>query len=429
MMGKCSFRVWLLAVLVVAGTGMSGIGHAQEDESENQRETRTTPAIRESIYRQLSEAQEAAEEEQYETALEVLDDLRDDRGLNSYERAQVWNIYAYIHIGRDDYERAVEAYERLLSQENLPLGLETSTRYSLAQLYFGNEQYEEAATTLETWFEQAEDPAPDAYILLGNAYYSLGEYQRALGPAQKGVELARQRDKPVKEHWWQLLRALHYELGELDRVAEILEHLVERYPRKDYWMQLASIYGEMDRSDKQVRVLGMAYQQDLLTGESELINLAQLLMQQGIPYRAAKVIQEGLDEGVVERNVRHLRLLAQAYRMAKEDRAALEPLRTAAEMSGEGDLYMQLAYSYSNLKQWPEAAAAAREALDKGGLERPGQAHLFRGTALFNAGELEGARASFRAATEYESSAQRARQWLSHVDKEIERLEQLADLE
>lgn len=429
MMRKCFFKARMLAVLVIAGTTMPEIGIAQEDEPGNQRETRTTPAIRESIYRQLSEAQEAAEKEQYDDALEVLDDLRDDGGLNSYERAQVWNIYAYIHIAQDHYGRAIEAYERLLDQENLPLGLETSTRYSLAQLYFGNDEYEKAATTLETWFEQADDPAPDAYILLGNAYYSLSDYQRALGPAQKGVELARQRDKPVKEHWWQLLRALHYELGELDRVAEILEHLVERYPRKDYWMQLASIYGEMDRPDKQLRVLDMAYQQDMLTGESELINLAQLLMQQDIPYRAAKVIQEGLDEGVVERNVRHLRLLAQAYRMAKEDRAALEPLRAAAEMSGEGDLYMQLAYSYSNLNRWPEAAEAARDALDKGGLERPGQAHLFRGTALFNAGELEAAKASFRVATEYEGSARQARQWLSHVDKEIERLEQLAELE
>lgn len=423
------FKSWLLAVVLIVGAGLPDMGRAQQDEAESQRQTRTTPAIRESVYRQLSEAQEAAEEEQFGDALAVLDKLRDDGGLNSYERAQVWNIYAYIHIANDDYARAIESYEQLLRQENLPLGLETSSRYSLAQLYFGNENYENAAATLETWFEQAEDPAPDAYILLGNAYYSLGEYRRAVDPAQKGIELAKQRGNPVREHWWQLLRALHYELGELDRVAEILEHVVERFPKKDYWIQLASIYGEMDRPDKQVRVLDMAYQQDLLTGERELINLAQLLMQQDIPYRAAKVIQAGMDQDLVERNVRNLRLLAQAYRMAKEDRAALEPLRAAAAMSGEGDLYMQLAYSYSNLKRWPEAASAARDALDKGGLDRPGQAHLFRGTALFNAGELEAAKASFRAATEYERSAGQARQWLDHVNQEIERRQQLADLE
>lgn len=423
------FKIWLLAALVITGAGLPDIGQAQQDQAESQRQTRTTPAIRESVYRQLSEAQEAAEEQQFADALAVLDKLRDDGGLNSYERAQVWNIYAYIHIAEDDYGRAIEAYERLLSQEDLPLGLETSTRYSLAQLYFGNEEYEKAASTLETWFEHAEDPGPDAYILLGNAYYSLEEYRRALEPAQQAIDLAKQRGNPVKEHWWQLLRALHYELGELDRVAEILEHLVERFPRKDYWMQLASIYGELDRPDKQVRVLDMAYQQGLLTAERELVNLAQHLMQQDIPYRAAKVIEEGMDSGTVERNVRHLRLLAQAYRMAKEDRAALEPLRAAAAMSGEGDLYMQLAYSYSNLNQWSEAADAAREAVEKGGLERPGQAHLFRGTALFNAGELEAAKASFRAAAEYERSAGQARQWLDHVNKEIERRQQLADLE
>jgi tetratricopeptide (TPR) repeat protein len=428
MMRISTLKAGLLAAVVVCAATPATVVAQQQDQAESQRQTRTTPAIREAVYRELSDAQSAAEEENYPGALETLDKLRDEGGLNSYERAQMWNIYAYVHIAREDHQRAIESYERLLGEENLPEGLETSTRYSLAQLYFSVEEYEKAADTLERWLRDAENPSADAFILLGNAYYSLGRYERALEPATRAVKLVRERGEPVKEHWWQLLRAVHYELGNHQRVAEILELMVEQFPRKDYWMQLASIYGEMDRPDKQARVLGMAYAQGLLTRERELVNLAQLLMQQDIPYRAAKVIQGGLEEGTVERSVRNLRLLAQAYRMAKEDRAALEPLTAAAEMSGDGELYLQLAYAYSNLKRWPEAAQSARQALDRGGLDRPDQAHLFRGTALFNAGGLEAAREAFRAAAEYERSARQARQWLSHVEKEIDRRERLAEV-
>lgn len=418
-----------LAFLLLAGVGsVPGVAGAQQPEQRAERQTRTTPAIRESIYQELSKAQMAAEEERYQEAIGVLDQLRSDATLNSYERAQVWNIYAYIHIAQEEYQRAIEAYERLLSQENLPLGLETSTRYSLAQLYFTTERYEQAAETLERWFEFAENPASSAYILLANAYYSLGEYQRALGPAQRALEEAQNKGEPIQEHWWQLLRAVHFELGNYERVAEILEILVERFPRKDYWLQLSSIYGELEQYDKQARVLDIAYQQRLLTRESELINYAQVLMQQEIPYRAARVIEKGFEQGVIERNVRHLRLLAQAYRLAKEDKAALEPLQAAAEMSEDGELYMQLAYAYSNLRRWSDAAEAAKRALTAGGLRQRGQAQLFRGTALYNADRLEAAKEAFQAAANDESTASQARQWIQYVNKEMDRRERLAEV-
>lgn len=418
----------LCALLLSLAAGVPGAAAAQDRAEQAEQRTRTTPAIREAVYRQLSAAQEAVEEDRFQDAIATLDKLSTDDSLNSYERAQMWNIYGYVHLSRDDYRQAIDAYERLLAQDDLPQGLEENTRYSLAQLYFGIEDYAKSVTTLERWFEQTESPSANAYILLGNAYYAMGEYRRALEPVEAAFELARERGERIREHWWQLQRAIYYELGDLGRAAEILEFLVEEYPRKEYWSQLAGIYGEMDQPERQARVLDVAYQQGLLTRGSELVNLAQLLMQQDIPYRASNVLQEGLDQGVIERNERHLRLLAQAYRMAKEDEAALEPLRAAAEISGEGDLYMQLAYAYSNLKRWQDAANAARRALAAGGLSRPDQAQMFRGTALYNADELEAAKEAFRAAAGDERSARQARQWIEYVDQEIERREQLADV-
>ena len=56
--------------------------------------------------------------------------------LNSYEVAQMWNFYAFIYFSQDNYREATRAYENVLQQPELPLGLETTTMFTLTQLYF-----------------------------------------------------------------------------------------------------------------------------------------------------------------------------------------------------------------------------------------------------------------------------------------------------
>src|SRR5690606_33135183 len=96
---------------------------AQDDEggSRREQETRKTPAMSESVYRKLTEAQEFIEAKKYNEGLAILRELEQEEGLNSYEKAQTYNYLAYTYFTLERYRDAIRAYEQVLAQPDLPL--------------------------------------------------------------------------------------------------------------------------------------------------------------------------------------------------------------------------------------------------------------------------------------------------------------------
>jgi tetratricopeptide (TPR) repeat protein len=322
--------------------------------------------------------------------------------------------------------RAIDSYEQLLAMPGLPEALHTGTTFTLAQLYFSTENWRKAIEYANLWLPLTDDPPPQAHEMIAQAYYQLGEFRNALQPTRKAIELTEKSGKEAKEHMFLLLRVLHYELEEYDEVAKVLDELIRRWPKKQYWIQLSGIYGEMGDARKQLNILELAYYLGYLDKEVEVKSLIGLLLQEDLPYKAGKVLQKGLDDGVIESNLEHWRLLSQAWTLAQEDELAIPALRKAAGMSSEGEIDLVLAQSFMNLERWGEAAAAVRSAIRKGGLGRVDQAQVMLGQALFNMESFDESRQAFEAAQSDRRSRQLAAQWMNYIDSEVNRRAQLA---
>lgn len=412
----------LMAVLASAPPAL-----AQEDDGQNlgDLETQETASMRESTYKELAKAQEAAEAENFSEATQVLDKLSGTE-LNNYERSQLLNLQAYIFYARDQVSRAISTYEQLLNQPELPEALQTSTVYTLSQLYFSQENWQKSITMLERWMSLTKEENITAFEMMAQAYYQLEEYNKALGPAWKVVGLTQAAGEPVKEQSYLLLRVLHYENREYQQVVDILEDLIRLYPKKQYWIQLASIYGEIDDQKKQLSVLELTYLQGFLTSENELLTLASLLLNNELYLRAGKILSEGLESGVITSTLDHWRLLAQAWTMAQENEKAIPALTRASELSPDGKLDIILAQTYINLDRWEEAITTIRRALSRGGLDRPDQAQVMLGQTLFEMDRFDEARGAFLAAQSDRRSLQLAAQWINYIDSEEDRRAQLS---
>lgn len=413
-----------LAVMFAAPVIVDVAG-AQESEAP-ERKTRKTPAMREKTYKQLSEAQVAAEAENYQAALNILNSLSRDDSLNSYEKAQMYNFYAFIYYSQDRYRDAIRAYENVLAQPELPEALENGTIYSLAQLYFQSEDYRKSIQLMERWFRIAKNPGPEPYVIVAQAYYQLKDYRNALPNIETAMRIARQQGKRVKENWLLLQRLFYYELNDYAKSEEVLKELIRLYPKKIYYTQLSATYHELNDDKKQLAALELAHMQGMLTQGRELLNLAQLYVANGVPYKGAKILQEGIDNNVIEARDSNLRLLSQSWFMAGEFEEAIPPLRRAAQISDDGDLYVRLAQSYLNLERHAEAVEALRAGLQKGGVRRPGDAQVMLGMSLYELDRLEQARSAFTVAANYDANERTARQWINHIGKEAERRAELA---
>ncbi len=418
---RCSIVGLTLAVVVLLGVNALGIATA----AENDEKTKKTVAMSQDVFEGLQNAQELIEAKKYREGHAILQTLRAKPKLSVYENAQIWNLTAYAYYLQERYAEAVKAYENVLAAGDIPEAIVQSTLKTLSQLYFTQEDYARALATVKRLMAVVPDPAADVYMLLGQAHFQLNQYKQAVQPISTAIEKYRAQGKKPRENWLLLLRVCYYELKGYQRMIGVLKELIALYPKEQYLLTLAGVYSELGDTRKQLSLTEALYESGYVTEPHHVVNLANLYLLHGVPYKAAKVLQKEIDAKNVEANGRNLRLLSQAWYQAREDEKAIPPLARAAGLSDDGELYVRLAQSYINLDRWEEAADAVQKGLEKGGVKRNDVAHIMLGMALFNQRKLSPARDAFVNAARDKRSAQAAQQWIAYVDSELKRKDSL----
>jgi tetratricopeptide (TPR) repeat protein len=416
----------ILGTLSICAVDASAQGtQAAEGQSAANQETRKTPAMRERVYTRLSEAQACAEMDDLDCAMRALGEVREMDGLNSYEVAQLWNFYAFIYFGQENYREAIQSYERVLEQPDLPLGMETTTRFTLCQLYFQQERYQDSLRMLDTWFALSDNPNPDAYILKAQIFYSLEQYRNGIEPVQQGIQVAKDQGREIQENWYRLLNVFYYELEDYPNVIQVLSTLIESWPKREYFIQLSAMYGQEGDDSRQLALYETAYEAGWLARSNELVQLAQLLLGADIPVKAARIMQAGLESGTIESTETNWRVLAQAWQLAQEDEKAIPAMTRAASLTADGEIDLRLAQSYQNLGRYEECVEAGRTSIRKGDLRREDQANMILGACLFELKQYSQARTAFEAAAQDNRSRTSARSWIDYVNVEEDRERQL----
>lgn len=367
------------------------------------------------IGRYMNAAIEKQDEEGPEASLKLLKRLNPKR-LNRMERASVARVEALLHYGTGDMEKTIDAFQRCLDEETLPVDTETTIRFQIAQLLAGMYLWQEAIDAVYEWFRFAEEENSLAYYLLGIANFQLGNLDLAIVNTEKAIEV----EGEAKQGWLQLLAAVYVQKQNYKKAAPVLEQLVMNFPKKQYWVQLGLVYGAMDNYRGQLAVQQVAYAQGFLTEDSDLRRLARSYLYAELPYPAALVLEKGLADGRIEPEAKSLELLANSWIASREYEKSLPPLVEAATVSEDGNLFVRLGQVFLQRENWKGAAERFEDALEKGGLTSPGNVHLLKGIAYYNDKQLFRAESSFIDASKHEKTAKDAERWIEHLRKEAE---------
>jgi len=413
-----------------AGFADIGAAIAQEEQKKKQQETRRTPALRNKVYEQLAKAQTFIEEKQYAEALEILGDMAarpGKRALNSYELASLYNLFAFVYYSQEDYPKALGAYENVVSQPDIPLAMEINTRYTIAQLYFVMERWRQGIDALKNWFKVADMPSAQAYILLAQGYYQLKDYDESLQNTLTAMNMYREKGKVPKEQWYSLARFLYFDKDDIPNTIAMLEEMLVHYPKKQYWVQLSHMYGEAKDERRQLSAMETAYVQDMLTKDREQVTMAYLYLNAEVPYKAARVLEDGIGNETVEDSSRTLEILGNSWRQAQEVKKSIPVMERAAGKSDKGELYCRLGNIYLDNDQYRQAIKANKEGLKRGGVRRPDNCQLVLGMAYFNDKQYGNARKAFKEAAKDKRTKKYAVQWIDYMDNEIARQEKLQE--
>jgi len=413
---------------VLPGDVISGAVAQDDKPKKDQRETRRTPALRNKVYEKLAEAQTLAEAKDYAGAAVILNDMIAEdgkRALNSYELANVYNLFAFLAYATEDYPQSLRYYEQVIAQPDIPLAMEINTRFTIAQLYFVQEKWQQGIDAMLVWFDLNEKPNAGAYVLLAQGYYQVKKYDLALANVETAISMHEDEGKLPKEQWYNLARFLYFDKEDFDSALDVLNTLIIYYPKKQYWVQASHLYGEKKEEQKQLALMEAAYEQGFLDRSSELVTMAYLYLNAEAPYYAGSVIEKGFKDELVDDKSKNYELGGSAWAQAREVAKSIPMMEKAAAKSDEGELYVRLGNVYLDGDQFAKAADSVNKGLKKGGVKRPDQARLVLGMAYFNLGEYNKARKAFRDAGKDDRSEKYAKQWIAYVSSEEERQREL----
>jgi tetratricopeptide (TPR) repeat protein len=379
-------------------------------------------ALDELTYRQLNAVYEDVGEERYGAAFDQLQKMLARAERDTYLQAILHQALAQVEWSRENYDSALGHFEKAVALDTLPDQAHFALMYQIAQLYFMKERYREALDRLDLWFCTApkEKITSTAYVLKASIYVSIPDYAQAL----QAIETAISMEPAPQESWYQLKLAAHYELEQHPQAAQTLETMVSFWPdKKLYWSQLAQTYFKLQQEDKALSVTALAYRKKLLDQQTDLLFLSSLYSNSDVPYKAAEVLQTGVEDGIVEPSERHWTMIAENWYAAEEMEKSLAAYEQAGRAAGDGDIDLRRGYILVDLERWQAAKDALDAALAKGGLDerKTGEAYLMRGMALFNLGHLDQASADWGRASRYPRTKDAAQQWMNHLQEERRR--------
>lgn len=368
-----------------------------KDSPKNYKE-KETKALRAAVYEELMKAQELQQANKNKDALAILNKLKNKSGkraLQPHEIVQLYNFYAYAYIGMEDYPKALNAFETMLKQKDVTLGLARQTKYTMAQLYLSSGEVKKSIAVLNDWFDITDKVTPQAYVLLAQAYLQNKQIDEALPPLKKAFVLAKEQGKEAKENWYSLLQYIYAEKKDYKKQRDALEVLVNRWPKKNYWLALVGVYSELNQEKEQLYAMESAYIQGMLDKESYLVTLAQMLAVEGIPYRAAKVMEKGFTDKLIEPTEKNLERVSDYLRRAQEIDKAIPYQEKAAALSESGEASLRLANLYLLKMDEAKASEAIKQAIKKGGLKNPMDAQMLLGRVSYETQRFADARKAF----------------------------------
>lgn len=385
-------------------------------------EKRRTYALDPANFRRLERANEAMTAELWDEALVHLKEL-EERAKESrpYDLAKAHEYIGYVYLSKGDYDRAIKYFRQVIDAKILPVLNEQSLIRNVAGLYLAIDppQPDRAMGIITDWFETAVRPKANDYVLLAQAAVLGKMYEKAICPIRIAINLA---ERP-KGSWFDILVAAHFELEDFEGAAVVAKERLLSFPEQGkYWRQLSGLYNKLDRVEDALIIMELAHKQGFLEKGSEYKNLSSMYSINELSYKAATVMQEGLDKKLIEANEKSWKQAAVSWQISRENKRAIAAYNKAGDYAEHGLNELRVGAILSEQEEWKDAAAAYRKALKKGGLKtnEEGRAHMSLGIALFNAGQPDAAIKALQKAQDYKAVQRPASQWINYVRDAIQ---------
>jgi tetratricopeptide (TPR) repeat protein len=315
---------------------------------------------------------------------------------------------ARLLAGKDQWAKAVESMEASLKLSDANRYFDKNKTLEML-LFLAQVSYQEATTIkvpalqqqyltkasdfFKRWLKDTPKATPEI-----SAFYATILLQQAVSdPKNVNRDLLKQARTEVdklfrtsirpKEQLYFLLLAILQQENDTARAAEVLELIVKQFPtKKDYWPQLWATYLNLasDKDETKARenfvrainTVERAQAQGFMNTSKDNFNLVSLYIQVNQFGKATDLLYAGLKSGAIENDAKNWVYLGYYYLQINRNQDALKVLQEATKLfPNNGQFDLQIGEIYRQEEKMKEARIHYREALRRGGLERPYSVH------------------------------------------------------
>ena len=384
---------------------------AQAAEAKQEKKKRPTQLVGPTVGKKVQKAFELYSADDIDGALVLLLDIE---AKKDYDKAYVARFIAVMYATKgNEEEKAISYLKQAVAPDILNEGDHGEALKLLADLQMQTKKYQEALNNYRAWMEFTGKEEAATYVKIAQAYYELGQLDKMIEPADKAIALF--GDKPNQNPYILKLTS-YYERKKYPEGVEVLETVLQLFPEnKQWWTQLGMFYLLVENYDNALSTLDMAYKQGFLEKESELKTLASLYQSNGVPFKAAKLLEKHIGSGDIKRDEQTLSTLANAFHAAQHVAEAAKYYGEVAKLSNEAQHWRKQGMLLKQSEQYKKAIVALNKAIEEGAKDK-GRLYMSLAESHFYLGEYKQAHVEISRAMKDPKSRKAARGWKSFIE-------------
>ncbi|KJV36497.1 tetratricopeptide repeat protein [Luteibacter yeojuensis] len=367
----------------------------------------------------LNEGLDAANNGDKEKATQILTPLADGSGTSSkYAQALALQGLANMKYNDGDVKGAIAQLKQALDIGVMPNDTYFQLKYMYTQFLVADEQYAPALQSLQEWRSEGKKETADSYGLEGNIDYRLEKYPEAIAAITKAKSMPDAKPQPA---WDQILMASYSETGQGDKAAQMATDEVTKNPNDATALNNASsALIQAQKYPEAIALMEKAHTAGAIKDEKQYVNFAKVYLidgqenearQKGNAQKAAAIIKEGMDKGVVQKTGDNYNLLGDSYVTSDDMNSAVGAYTEAAKVATNGEPALKLARVNLQENKYAAAEKAATDAISKG-VQHKGQAYMVRAEAKRGQKNKQGAIADMKLAAQDPETSAKANAWL-----------------
>jgi tetratricopeptide (TPR) repeat protein len=412
-----------IALSLVSGASIARDSKPQEKkEALYPNATRAEPKLdlkSEKDQKALNEGLDAANNGEKDKAMQILQPLADGSGTSSkYAQALALQGIANMKYNDGDIKGAIATLKQALDIGVMPNDTYFQLKYMYTQFLVADEQYAPALQSLQEWRNEGKKETADSYGLEGNIDYRLEKYPEAIAAITKAKSMP---DAKPQGSWDQILAASYAETGQGDKAAALATEALQKNPNDATAINnAASSLIQAQKYPEAIQLLEKARSAGAFKDETQYVNLAKVYLIDGQDHterqasnagKAAAVLKEGFDKGVVQKSGENYNLLGDSYVTGDDMKNALAAYQEAAKVATNGEPALKVARVQLQENQYAAAEKSATDAISKG-VQHKGQAYMLRAEAKRGQKNKQGAIADMKLAAQDPETSAKANAWL-----------------